>query len=293
RRGRGAFLRENVADERRLVLALAQRRQSQHQALQPIEEVLAELPAAHFLLQPAASRAHDSDIDAKGRLPAGAKHLALLDHVQQSRLQVERQLADVIQEKSAAVCLHDASQVLVGLRLLQRAGSLGHGGSGRRGAERGGLRGGLGGSRPAEELELELRLRQGTAVDRDEGLVGAVARSVHGAGEELFTGPGLPEEEDRHFPRLSAAGRLDVARHHRIAEVELIERTAAGVGSRKLLDARESLLAARGALRLRRLRDGEEPAAVTGIVDRHRMEGFLLAAANERTERDVEYALER
>src|SRR5579872_2338198 len=165
--------------------------------------------------------------------------------------------------------LHDAAEVLVGLCLLRTL-------SGRtlcRGRWRGrcGQRGGLAGVRTgwsAEELALQLRLRQRAAVDGHEGLVGAITGGVHRTGEELLARPGLPEEQDRHLPRLRTPRRLDVARHHGIAEVELIERAARRIGDRQLLDARQALLAAEGALGLRRLGDGEEPAAVAGVVDR-------------------------
>src|ERR1041385_7565000 len=50
-------------------------------------------------------RAHDAHIDAAHALAAHAPHLAGLEHAQQARLQPERQLADLVEKKRAAVRL--------------------------------------------------------------------------------------------------------------------------------------------------------------------------------------------
>src|SRR5690606_34707744 len=56
---------------------------------------------------------------------------------------------------------------------------------------------GEGPPRVAEELALQQGLADGRAVDRDEGLIGAVAVGVDRAGHQLLAGPALALDEDR------------------------------------------------------------------------------------------------
>src|SRR5437867_8818447 len=96
-----------MSDERALVGPIGEPRQHQHEALQPIEEILAKLAAPDFLLQLAVCRAHQSDVDLDRRFGTRRDHLALLQHVQQSSLERRRQVADLVQEQRAAVRLYD------------------------------------------------------------------------------------------------------------------------------------------------------------------------------------------
>ena len=50
-----------------------------------------------------------------GSFRARSQHLPLFDYVQELRLQLEGQLADIIEEQGAAVCLHYSPDVLVHL----------------------------------------------------------------------------------------------------------------------------------------------------------------------------------
>ena len=93
-------------------LPVPQRRQRQDQALQPVEQVLAELAAADLLLQAAARGAHQPDIDFDRGFRAARQYLALFQHVQELRLQLERQVADVIEEERAAVGLYDSAALV-------------------------------------------------------------------------------------------------------------------------------------------------------------------------------------
>src|SRR5206468_1021893 len=74
---------------------------------------------------------------------------------------------------------------------------------------------------------LQQRLRDRGAVDRDESVLGALARGVQGAGEKLLAGAGFSDQQDRDIARGDALRRPDVARHRRVAEVQLVERAAA------------------------------------------------------------------
>src|SRR3569833_1830474 len=86
---------------------------------------------------------------------------------------------------------------------------------------------------------------------------------------------------------------MNIAREHRVSQIQLIEDAALRLWNRVLFYWFDPLFAARGyALGLRRLGDGEKPAAVAGLVDRQRVKRLLLAAADQRRQRDVEQPLE-
>lgn len=66
------------------------------------------------------------------------------------------------------------------------------------------VRAGEGPGHVAEDFRLEQLLRDGRAVDADEGAVGPVARHVDCAGRQFFAGSGRAEDEDRRFgPRVA------------------------------------------------------------------------------------------
>src|SRR5690606_15057746 len=100
---------------------------------------------------------------------------------QELRLQLERQLADLVEEERAAVGGAEAPGALAG-RARERALVV------------------------PEELALEQPLGDRGAVDDDEGLLAARAPAVDGVGEALFARAGLAEDEDRR------AGDRDLAR---------------------------------------------------------------------------------
>ena len=156
------------------------------------------------------------------------------------------------------------------------------------------LRGGAGeGARPgAEQLRFWMqRLGNRRAVDRHKRLVSPLARSMQGAREDLLAGARFANQQDRDIPGDHTFGRPDVARHHRIADVQLVQGAAA---------CGRTADSSRGAMRLRSgprwvdsgLGDREEAAAVSRLVDRQRVER-LVAAVDQRRQRDVEDALER
>src|SRR5437879_5991377 len=170
----GRFLGEDMSDERALVRPIGEPRQHQHEALQPVEEILAKLAASDFLLQLAVRRAHQSDVDLDRRFGTRRDYLALLQHVQQSSLERIRQVADLVQEQYAAVDLYD----FAGLAL-------------------GGCGGGPAWPSP-EQLVLNLRVGHRRAIDCDERLVGALACGVQGAREKLLAGSRFAEQQNRN-----------------------------------------------------------------------------------------------
>ena len=98
------MLREEVAhDERDVLLALAQRRHVDRHHREAEVEILAELALLHLALQVLLGRRDDADVDLDGAVAADAPDLALLEHAQELGLQVERQLAELVEEDGAAV----------------------------------------------------------------------------------------------------------------------------------------------------------------------------------------------
>ena len=111
--------------------------------VEPVVEVLAEAPGADLVLEDAVGRGDDADVDLLGLAVADAEDDALLQRAQQLHLQVERQLADLVEEERAAV------------------GRLELAGPRRDGAGEGALH-------VPEELTLDEVLGDGAAVDDDE-----------------------------------------------------------------------------------------------------------------------------
>src|SRR5207302_9928999 len=99
--------------------------------------------------------------------------LALFEHAEQLRLQVFRQLADLVEKKRAPVgLLEDA------LTRRDRAG------------ERTAF--------VAEELAFDQRRRDGAAVEHDVRALAARARSMNRFGDEILAGPRFSFDEQRH-----------------------------------------------------------------------------------------------
>ncbi len=82
---------------------LAQSRQLQPHDAQPIEEVLAEAPGAHFLLEVAIGSGDHPHVDLQRLDAADPLDLALLENAQELRLEVERELSQLVEEDGPAV----------------------------------------------------------------------------------------------------------------------------------------------------------------------------------------------
>ena len=105
-----AYLRRKCAGEQRDVgRALAQRRHLEGDDVEPVVEVLAELPLRDHLLEVAVGRRDDADVDVDRLVAADALELALLQEAQQLHLDGRRDLADLVEEQRAAVGLLEAA----------------------------------------------------------------------------------------------------------------------------------------------------------------------------------------
>src|SRR5262249_5763255 len=126
------------------------------------------------------------DLDRLG--PSETLELLLLEHAQQLRLQLERDLANLVEEQRPAVRHLEAPDLL------------------RDGARECA-------ALVAEELAFEESCRNGRAVDLHEGTLAALAALVDGACHELLARAGLAEDEYR---RVGGRDHLDLL--ERVAE---------------------------------------------------------------------------
>ena len=98
-------LREQSAlrDDEDVVAALPQGRQVEVDHVEAVVEVLAEAPGADLLLEDPIGRGDDPDVDLLGLAVADAKDDALLERAQQLDLEVQRELADLVEEERPPV----------------------------------------------------------------------------------------------------------------------------------------------------------------------------------------------
>ena len=137
---------------------------------QPVEQVLAEAPFGHGLPQVLMGGGQQPYIHPPGLLAAQGIDLALLDGAQQLGLEVQGQVADLVQEQRAAI------------RQLEATLSRCHGPA-------------EGTLYVAEELGLDEGGGQGAAVHLDEGLLPAGREVVQGLGHLLLARAGLAGDE--------------------------------------------------------------------------------------------------
>ena len=161
--------------QRDVLDALAQRRHVDREDVQPVEQVLAErCPRAIALLEVAVRGGDDRAFDGDRRRAAEPLDLPLFEHAQQLDLDVERQLADLVEEDRRVVGQLEAAD-------LPR--------------ERAGERALL----AAEQLALDQRRRDRRAVDADHRPAAPRAALVDLRGEQLLAGAGLAEQQHRRI----------------------------------------------------------------------------------------------
>src|SRR5262249_42250567 len=122
----------------------------------------------------------------------------LLQCAQQLDLQVERQLADLVEEQRAAVGLFEET-ASIGARVRERALLV------------------------PEELALEQVLRDRTAVDRHERQVLAVRSLMDRTRDELFADAALAVDEDRGLEVGDLRDRAEDVRHRRALREDRFE----------------------------------------------------------------------
>src|SRR5437016_7327285 len=169
-------LRDVVAHEERDVLGpLAKGREIDRKDVQPVVQVGAEPFLFHELLERAVGCGDDPDIAAYGLRAADALELPFLQYAKELRLEVERQVADLVQEERALVRELEAPDPSSdGTR--ERAPFV------------------------PEELALEETGGDGGTVELDERTVPS-AEAVYQLSDHLLAGAGLAPDEDRHLGR--------------------------------------------------------------------------------------------
>ena len=169
----GRVLLEEVGGEQRQVIAaIAERRDLQHDDVEPVEQILAEPVLLHGRTEIDVGRGDHADVDGARGAPADRPHLALLEDAQQARLDGHRHVADLVEEQRAAVGLDEHARAIGG------------------GASERALR-------VPEQLAVDQRLRDGAAVERDEPLLAARAALVQRARHQLLAGAALAADQDR------------------------------------------------------------------------------------------------
>ena len=98
----GRFPQEKRAEVRDLFAPVAEGRHVDADDAQPVEEVFAKLPVRHSLLEIGVGGRDHAHVDALRARVADRQDFALLQKAQQLRLDVERKIADFVEEERAA-----------------------------------------------------------------------------------------------------------------------------------------------------------------------------------------------
>ena len=178
--------RKSSASRSTSAAARAQRRQVERDHGQPVVEIGAEPAFLDGEREILAGGRDDGDVQGLVARAAEATHRALLDDLQQLRLQRDRQQADLVEEDRPAIGRLEESRLG-----LPRVGE--------------------GAALEAEQLGLEQRLGNGRAVDVHERPAPPGAVAVNGLGQEPFACSGLAQDEDRRQPAARAHGRAEQA----------------------------------------------------------------------------------
>src|SRR5438132_886323 len=180
----GEALHEETDQRGNVLGSLAQRRDVDGKDVQAVVEVFAE---ALLLDQPsevAVRRGDQADVDLDRPGAADTLELLLLEDPEELRLELEGDLADLVEEERAAMGHLEASDLLCD-------------GPGE------------GAALVAEELALEKPRRDGRAIDLDEGPLPAAASVVDGARDRFLPRAGLAEDEHGRVGRCDGLHLLE------------------------------------------------------------------------------------
>ena len=168
----------------------AQGRQLDRHHLEPPEEVLAELAFLHPLGEIAVGRADHAQIELDRLLAAHPLDLVLLQRPEDLPLQVERQVADLVEKQGAPVCQLELAELLP-------------------------VRAGKRSPLVAEELALHQVRGDGGKIDRHEGARLAIAAGVDVPRQDFFSGAAVPGDQHGHRLGGDLLGHLDDRAHPR------------------------------------------------------------------------------
>ena len=94
---------QRVAQVGQVFPALSQGRDIDHNNVKPVEQILAEPAGLDLVLEVAVRGGDDPDVDLARLGTADAAHLAVLERAEKLGLQIDRQLAELVEEQGAAV----------------------------------------------------------------------------------------------------------------------------------------------------------------------------------------------
>ena len=189
---------QEAADEGREVFdALAERRYVHGHHGEPEVEVLPEAPAVHFPMEVAVGGGDDAHVDLSRPRLAHPPDGARLDGPQELRLELERQLADLVEEHGPAVGRFEGADALA-------------------------IRAREGAAYVPEELALDEVRRDRAAIDDDERLVGPRTALEDLRRDDLLAGATFALDED-----------VDVARRDLLEKREELPHGNAGPGEKR------------------------------------------------------------
>ena len=168
------FVAEEVHREQRNVAApVAQPRQRDLEAAEPIVEVLAQVSRRDHGARIAVRGRHEAHRDLGGPGGADREHFAVVEHAQELRLVLEEQRLHLVEEEHTGIGAHQQTLVIAfGAR--------------------------EGAPTVAEELALEQVLRHHRAVVGHEGAVGEGRVAVDGPGHQLLARTGVAGDQHGH-----------------------------------------------------------------------------------------------
>src|SRR5262249_8993759 len=155
-----------------VVSPLAERRDMDRGDAEPVEEGLPEPACFDFSRQVAGGSRDDARVHASRVLLADPLDASLLRGPGQLRLQVGRDLADLVEEQRSTIGKLEASHAVL---RRSREGALD----------------------VAEELALEQLAGDGRAIDLDQASAAAATSVVDGLGHRLLSGAALAHDQDR------------------------------------------------------------------------------------------------
>ena len=167
----------------------AQGRHGNRHHVEAVIEVLAEAPLFDQLRQVVVGRRQDADPCADLLVAAEALETLLLQDAEDFGLKRRGHVADFIEEEGPAVGLLELADALP-------------------------LGPGEGALFVAEQLAFQQVLRDGGAVDGQEGLIGTAAVLVQGAGDQLLARPAFAQDEHVDILRRHPADGLAHLLHH-------------------------------------------------------------------------------
>lgn len=163
---------EPLGEEEDVAPALAQRRQEDRDHAQPVHQVRAESARLHLLAQAAVGGRDDPHVDRDGLAAAHRDDRPRLQHPEELRLQLQRQLRHLVEEEGSAVGEEEV------------AGRVAH-------------RPGEGTAHVAEELALEEVGGERRAVEGPKRAVAPRGEAVERLRHQFLAGARLPADEDR------------------------------------------------------------------------------------------------